>query len=49
MGGLDGHVGAAPLLWQAIVATLRDIPDGPPRTTADLTNVAGALFTDSTG
>jgi hypothetical protein len=49
MGGLDGHVGAAPLLWQAIVVTLRDIPDGPPRTTADLTNVAGALFTDSTG
>jgi len=29
MGGLDGHVGAAPLLWETIVLTLRDIPHGP--------------------
>jgi hypothetical protein len=48
MGGLDGHVGAAPLLWETIVVTLRNIAGGPPRATADLANVADVLFTDST-
>jgi hypothetical protein len=43
MGGPGGHVGAAPLLWEAIVLTLRDIPRGPHCTTADLVNVVCAF------